>query len=209
MKQCIDCEQIKDLSEYGPHKSTADKLMQRCKSCVSAYNKAYREKNKERLKQLNANYHQANKDKICERTRQWGTENKERKRQADKTHYEKLKASGRIQDYYGNVDRDAARERAKQWRKDNPGRVAAQLAKRRAVVKRATPPWAEWDQITALYEKCAQITKNTGVEHQVDHSVPLESPFVCGLHCIANLQILTAEDNNKKKCFFDPNWQPV
>ena len=38
---------------------------------------------------------------------------------------------------------------------------------------------------------------------EVDHIIPINHPLVCGLHCVANFQYLTPEENRKKSNYFD------
>lgn len=38
---------------------------------------------------------------------------------------------------------------------------------------------------------------------EVDHIIPINHPLVCGLHCVANFQYLSPEDNRKKSNSFD------
>ena len=40
-------------------------------------------------------------------------------------------------------------------------------------------------------------------KHEVDHIIAFECKTACGLHCLANLRIITADENNKKKCKLD------
>ena len=81
------------------------------------------------------------------------------------------------------------------WAKKNERNIRRNAAKRMAV-----PSWykSEKDLILAMYLKAKHITEKTGVDHQVDHVIPIQSEVVCGLHCFANLQILTAEENGRK-----------
>lgn len=79
-----------------------------------------------------------------------------------------------------------------------PDAEAAKVAKRRAARINATPAWADGVKMLAIYAECRRISISTGVVHHVDHIVPLESDLVCGLHCEANLQILTGAENLKK-----------
>ena len=62
----------------------------------------------------------------------------------------------------------------------------------------ATPQWANKDKIKLLYSYAKQLTEETGIEHQVDHIIPLRHPLVCGLHVEHNLQILSKSDNITK-----------
>lgn len=77
-------------------------------------------------------------------------------------------------------------------------RMAAQTMKRYARKVSATPAWADQSAILAFYQEAARITKETGIQHQVDHIVPLLSKMVCGLHVQNNLQILDKSSNIKK-----------
>lgn len=51
--------------------------------------------------------------------------------------------------------------------------------------------WADWDKIEEIYINCPE-------GYQVDHIIPLQSRYVCGLHTEDNLQYLTIEDNRRK-----------
>ena len=72
---------------------------------------------------------------------------------------------------------------------------------RRATKLKATPIWLtteQKNQINNIYKNCLNITKQTGIKHNVDHIIPLKGKKVCGLHVPWNLQILTATENNSK-----------
>jgi 5-methylcytosine-specific restriction endonuclease McrA len=53
----------------------------------------------------------------------------------------------------------------------------------------------ELDKIYKIYERSRMLTEMTGIQHHVDHIVPISKG---GLHHPDNLQILTAEENLKK-----------
>lgn len=73
-----------------------------------------------------------------------------------------------------------------------PGRL------RRSIERRATPKWADAAEINLAYRVATQMTIDTGIVHSVDHIVPLKHPLVCGLHCPANLRVITLEENLRK-----------
>lgn len=65
------------------------------------------------------------------------------------------------------------------------------VAKRRAVILRATPLWSEDLAIKRFYKNCPE-------GYEVDHIEPLQGKDVSGLHVLANLQYLTISENRSK-----------
>ncbi len=86
---------------------------------------------------------------------------------------------------------------------DRAALVRYHAAKRRAARLRRTPIWADQNAIRALYAAARALTRSTGVEHHVDHDVPLQGRLVSGLHVHHNLQILTGRENSRKKNRFE------
>ena len=95
-----------------------------------------------------------------------------------------------------NVEHSRALARAYYSR--NKEDFPARTAFRRARKKAATPCWADQLAIKAIYAEAIRLTKETGVKHHVDHIVPLKHELVCGLHCEANLRVITATENFSK-----------
>ena len=73
-----------------------------------------------------------------------------------------------------------------------------------AKYSRAKPPWTSWKECNVFWERSAQATRETGIQHSVDHIVPLRHPLVCGLHTPANLAVTTLAANIRKS----NNWWP-
>ncbi len=99
-----------------------------------------------------------------------------------------------------------AKKRLHRQRPEVKARDLATTRERQARKTRQTPPWAvsERDQIAALYAEAVSLSKETGVPHEVDHIVPLKHPRVSGLHCLANLQVISQSDNRRKHNKFAP-----
>lgn len=141
-------------------------------------------KNEDKIKLRNAAYRVANKDKI------------------------KLTASAR---YIVNADKIRAthavyraenQEKIKlgiaAWKKANRDKGCASAARRKANQLQATPAWANKAKIEEFYYTANMLGMHTGEHYHVDHIVPLKGRLVCGLHCEANLQILTRSENTSK-----------
>lgn len=72
-------------------------------------------------------------------------------------------------------------------------------ANERARMLHRMPAWADKKAMREVYERARQLTISTGIPHQVDHIIPLQGELVSGLHVSANLQILTGEENSRKR----------
>lgn len=94
---------------------------------------------------------------------------------------------------------EAARQKAARWRRRNPHTVNSHTALRRTRKLCALPKWANAKAIRSIYQEAIRRSKDEGVSYHVDHSVPLKNKLVCGLHCEANLQVLPAIENLRKR----------
>ena len=62
----------------------------------------------------------------------------------------------------------------------------------------ARPQWADSRAMGKIYANAARLTIMKGEKYEVDHVIPISHPYVCGLHCEANLQVITAASNAVK-----------
>lgn len=112
--------------------------------------------------------------------------------------------------FYANSEAERARSKARRkpsaasardtarWRSRNPEKARAVNANSNAIRRECCPPWADREAIRAIYRECRRITRETGIEHHVDHIIPVRGRRVCGLHVPENLRIITAEENLRK-----------
>jgi hypothetical protein len=90
------------------------------------------------------------------------------------------------------------------YRKRNRGKKNAEWAKWFADRLQRTPPWADLQAIRKLYDEAHRITKATGLEHHVDHIIPMRGKLVSGLHVAENLRVLPGPENLSKGSKFIP-----
>lgn len=78
-------------------------------------------------------------------------------------------------------------------------------------VRKASPIWRDKAKIRAVYTERDRLIKETGIEHHVDHDIPLNGidkatgeHNVCGLHVHNNLKPIPANDNVNKGGWYAP-----
>ncbi len=70
------------------------------------------------------------------------------------------------------------------------------------------PAWADVPAIMQLYKAARFLTLTNKVEFHVDHIVPINHPYVCGLHCPDNLRVQLGSDNiHKSNNYWPDMWE--
>lgn len=69
---------------------------------------------------------------------------------------------------------------------------------RQIMIAFATPGWANQDKMKEVYRERDKTTAGTGIQHHVDHIIPIVNNLVCGLNNEFNLQVLTKTENLRK-----------
>ena len=91
--------------------------------------------------------------------------------------------------------------RNKTWKVQNPDKLQAIDAKRRASILQRTPIWLTNDDfwmIEQAYEISVVRSKIFGFKWHVDHIIPLQGNLVSCLHVPYNLQVIPAVENLSK-----------
>lgn len=100
--------------------------------------------------------------------------------------------------------REELGRRTREYTDKNPGIAMTAMRRWMCKNKRKTPGefrvphWADLGAIDALYKTARAMTKASGVQHVVDHIVPIGHELVSGLHCEFNLRVVTASENSRK-----------
>lgn len=94
------------------------------------------------------------------------------------------------------------------YKKANPHKCNSSKAKRRAAKLNRTPKWLkplDFTHIEMFYKAASDLTKELGIEFQVDHIIPLQGKLISGLHVPSNLQVLSRAENELKLNKWVPN----
>lgn len=170
-----------------------------CAECVRESCWKWREDNPDKMREKKRQWNAKNADKERERKRKWRAANREKARESNRRYIKANREGVRERDRrYRESNPEKRRELSRKWGARNPEKRAAYAAARKSRKLNATPPWADMAAIEAIYAERKRVSAETGIEHHVDHIVPLRGKHVCGLHVPWNLQILTASENIKK-----------
>jgi len=174
MKQCNKCNKELELSCFYFRKD---------------YNN-YRNNCIECEKKKANDFYNNNKQHCSERAKKYYIKNKEHLKNKSRLQWESIKNTEEYKTWkvlYGVKYRDK-----------NRAFLTAREAKRRATKLKATPSYADLDNIRIVYEKAKWLETITGLKYEVDHVIPLQGKNVCGLHIWENLQLLEKSLNCSK-----------
>jgi len=199
-KACTKCGVIKQLSEFYRNKNSIDGRKTQCADCTRLYNKKHRIDNAEYYKNYHRQYVIDNNEKVLSYRKKWVMDNRDKvnavARKSYYARYDAVKA-------YRVKNKDKIAIAVNRWKRAHPEVSSMYCAKRRLAKSDRTPLWAN-DELDTLikkeaYKKAAEMTKSTGIAHEVDHIIPLSGVIVSGLHIWNNLQVITKSENARKK----------
>ena len=149
------------------------------------------------LKESSAN--RINEFKVYQKT--WYKENSKKIKEKTQSRYLAVKSTSEeiaIRKNWMANNVEKMREYRKNYRLSNLFISANATQRRNAQKKKALVLWANESKILDMYKLAENLSKKTGIKYHVDHIYPLQSNFICGLHCEANLQVIPAIENIKK-----------
>lgn len=204
---CPVCKANRPTAEFSHSKRYKHGFQPKCRDCEKAYYRANAERHKATVYRWRATHpeHQAyvdaysksdarraqsaaylaaNREAHRERCASWQERNKER-----------VAANGLA---WREANKDRIKKNHREWQIANRDKECAKAARHRSAKMRACPLWADIKAIGFVYAEAQRISRETGMPHHVDHIVPLQSKWVCGLHVESNLRVIPGADNMSK-----------
>lgn len=62
----------------------------------------------------------------------------------------------------------------------------------------SAPPWCDRERVRQMMLEARRLTLATGIPHVLDHDIPLNHWFVCGLTVPDNLRVVAKPMNDRK-----------
>jgi len=181
-KTCIKCKKRKSIFLYD-YRNDTKKLINQCHKCVSKIKMEWKKNNRDIVLKSSYNRYQKYREEICYRQ--------------SPEYYIKHKKFDVLKRKH---------ERGRKHYQNNKHYYAVKTAKQRALKRNQTfPQGVECKEILQLYKKRNNLNKKYGKnKYSVDHIIPLKHKYICGLHTINNLRIITTIENLKKHNKFIP-----
>jgi len=187
MKHCSKCGEEKPLTEYWKQKSNKDGLYTYCRTCAYKQSRSWNSKNREAMLAYHVEYRKKNKEKIDAQIKKWHAENPEKDIEYRRN--------------WKDRNRERVRKEHAEYKRKNRDKGARWAAKRRANLLKVSGYGNEELNELVLqeaYTVAKERTEATGVQHDVDHIIPLQGRNACGFHCWNNVQVIPRMENLKK-----------
>ena len=209
-KICRRCHTERDISSFHKTRRSKDGHQPWCAKCdqewrlqhkeqITLRRDSYRSNHSEKIKAQKKRSYQKNIEKIRVSGAKYRLANSEKRRSQQKVYYSNNK-NRRVTDSrtYRLHNKEKVRAVLKAWATKNPEKINALSARRRSTKLMAMPAWANQFFIEEIYDLAQRRTALMGYEWHVDHTVPLQSSIVCGLHVEHNLRVIPAVQNMSK-----------
>lgn len=193
---CSICDKEADMKRIS---AASDRYHSWCVTCHKAKKKAYYDANRDKMNALTKQWRETNNNTIKAYNKQYYQNNSDKMKESAK-HYREVNTD-KVREYfkkYREINADKVKVCYKQWREANKDTVKAYQKTRRRRCRQAMPQWANPEAIRQIYLQAQQISKEVGIQHHVDHIIPLKGKFVSGLHVESNLTILVGTENIRK-----------
>lgn len=196
---CIECQSKSNQTHWNKNQV---RLVKENENRRKKYGKRYNENRRQKyhndeefnkkIKSYASSWYEVNRESVLN--------DKERKIRMKKYRSENKERMSKQSKAWRRTNRIRVNQTSREYQKTKRDYYTSQNAKYRANKKQSVPIWAESErkEINDLYLEANLLSKSTGILHEVDHIIPLQGKNVCGLHCLANLQILPLSENRKK-----------
>lgn len=225
IKQCSKCKQllVAYKNNFNKHPNGKYGLQNKCKNCISQYNKQNYEENQDHKKELSKKYSQTHKEEKREKNKKYYKDNKEELKEYRKQYYEinkeeilekqkeyqeknKEQIKKQRKEHYEN-NKEKLQKISKEYRENNPHIVLNNHIKRRCLEENQGKGITkeQWLEMMNFFDwKCAYSGVQLNRENRsIDHIIPLTSN---GEHEVWNCVPMYMPYNSNKNTLEMLNW---
>ncbi len=204
-RTCSKCKKMQPTTEFSPKKRANGlvNLQSWCKTCYRENRMAKYRQDSTKSREISNRWKREHREQNLAKMGEWRDAHREHLREyyRDRYYSDPARAQAQARAWrVRNPEKHLATVTA--WQKANPIRAKAikrnAHARRKRSLKLACPAWADQKAINDIYEEAVLLSFETGIEHHVDHIIPIRGKNVRGLHWEGNLQVLPKDLNLAK-----------
>ena len=211
-KTCARCGHVGPADkDFGINRSLKDGRSTVCKACIREESQArallperqtWLEKNRKILRDRAKAKYEEDPEVIAKKLARAAHKSSESDRYQEKLARNRAKTAAAallpeaVERKRAQAEESARRRRDRQKLKSKSNRAAHPAPSQEK--RRKKVAWKKWAEFDPYYLEAQRLTRETGVQHDVEHIFPVISDWVCGLHTPDNLRVCTRSEKLKK-----------
>ena len=185
-KICIKCNVEKEINEFQLQKfKKYSRYCSWCKDCNKIYQKEYREKNKNKIKNQRHNFYEENKSMILNRNKKWNENNIEKVKEYNKNYHLE----------YSHKNREMLKLKMIEYRKNNKDKIKDYCTKNRKRENERTKKRLKNDKLFKLKHEVRTMLYGSFKRKKYTKNDKSEKILGCSIEYFINHLLQTFKNN--------------
>lgn len=207
-KECRKCTRILPISSFHKTNNHSSGTVSFCQSCIAAYQKTRRKNTRIRLLKFDQAGEVTHSEcRQCKLIKPASSFNRHKKGKCGISE-RCVECISDVGASYRSRNRAKVILRARNYYRNNKDKVKVQRSVRRYGL-RAQAKIIKYfrKELDALVQSVPEFNRADTTSLVIDHIIPLKHPNICGLHCPANLRVISASENSSKQNKWDGTYE--